>query len=98
LHRTPPDFGRFHNSGPSDGRERRFLHYGASATDARLAHRFGAFMLDFKIDVIHFLRPTAKTLMEGLQEMNVVKALRNRLWIIPRTRDSSWKDENSGGR
>ena len=53
-------------------------------------------MLNLEIDIVDFLRLSAEAPVKGFQEVNVVKALGNRLGIVAGTWNGAGEDLNAG--
>lgn len=70
-----------------DSSKFRFPHDRSAPPDARLSHRFRAAVFNFEIHVIDFRILSPKTLMERLQQVNVIKRLRDGTRIVSGTRN-----------
>lgn len=75
--------------GPFDWRKFGFSRYFAPTANPRAPTGFGPTVLNFEVYVIHFIVRAMKAIMECPQQMNVIKRLSHRLWIVSRARDGS---------
>jgi hypothetical protein len=68
----------------TNGCEKRLLNDRTVTLHASLSHRVGISIFNLKIYIVDLFAPPAKTIVEGLKDLNVCKILRCRMRIVSR--------------